>query len=157
MIQLLFVIIPLLTPAKSPISNKIADKTDISGHWEGTITRDEGAGKRTTFKMELDLQQKGKDITGISYVHAEQDKRVFSANMSVVGKFSRSYFKYEEMKMLNFDPIPNGEWCIKKAELIFRTEKNSTPTLEGIWEGKTGTNAECMPGRISLHKKPPRV
>ena len=98
---------------------KLDAPSDIAGHWEGTITRDEGGGKRTVFKMELDLTQKGKDITGISYVHAETTKRIYSANMSLVGRLNKNYLKYEEQKILNYDPIPDAEWCVKKCELRY--------------------------------------
>ncbi|MDZ7877572.1 MAG: hypothetical protein U5L45_07875 [Saprospiraceae bacterium] len=134
-----------------------ADKIDISGHWEGTITRDEGGGKRTVFKMELDLNQKGKAVTGTSYVHADGEKRTYSANMALSGKFSKYYFKYEETKILNYDPIPDAEWCVKKCELSYKLDKTSTPTLEGIWEGTAASTGNCIPGRIFLQKKAPRV
>jgi hypothetical protein len=134
-----------------------ASTTDISGHWEGTITRDEGGGKRTVFKMELDLMQKGKDVTGTSYVHAEGEKRIYSANMSLAGRVNKTYFKYEELKILNYDPIPDAEWCVKKCELRYKLEKGTTPTLEGIWEGTAGSTGGCIPGRIFLQKKPARV
>ena len=131
--------------------------SDISGHWEGTITRDEGGGKRTVFKMELDLTQNGKDVTGTSYVHAEGEKRIYSANMSLVGRVNKNYLKYEEQKILNYDPIPDAEWCVKKCELRYSFPKGTTPTLEGVWEGKAGSTGSCIPGRIFLQKKPGRV
>jgi hypothetical protein len=133
------------------------EKVDISGHWEGTITRDEGGGKRTVFKMELDLNQKGKTITGTSYVHAEGEKRTYSANMALSGRFSKYYLKYEETKILNYDPIPDAEWCVKKCELLYKLDKTSAPTLEGIWEGTASSTGNCIPGRIFLQKKAPRV
>jgi hypothetical protein len=102
---------------------------DISGHWEGTITRDEGGGKRTVFKMELDLTQKGKDITGVSYVHADGEKRTYSANMGLIGRINKNYFKYLETKILNYDAIPDAEWCVKKCELSYKFVKGTTPTL----------------------------
>jgi hypothetical protein len=131
--------------------------TDISGHWEGTITRDEGGGKRTIFKMELDLTQKGKDITGVSYVHAEGEKRIYSANMALIGRVNKTYFKYLETKILNYDPIPEAEWCVKKCELSYKFLQGTTPTLEGTWEGTAGATGNCIPGRIFLQKKPARV
>jgi hypothetical protein len=134
-----------------------AEKIDISGHWEGTITRDEGGGKRTVFKMELDLNQKGKTITGTSYVHAEGEKRTYSANMALSGRFSKYYFKYEETKILNYDALPDAEWCVKKCELLYKLDKTSAPTLEGIWEGTAASTGNCIPGRIFLQKKAPRV
>ena len=136
----------------------LLEKADVSGHWEGTITRDEGGGKRTVFKMELDLIQKGKDVTGTSYVHADADKRTYSANMSLEGRVNKTYFRYEELKILNYDPIPDAEWCIKKCELIYKLDKATmTPTLEGFWVGKATSTGNCLPGRIFLQKKPGRV
>ncbi len=172
MLKILSVIIPLFfsktvnpvltsatrTPSVFEAKNgENLDKSDISGHWEGTITRDEGGGKRTVFKMELDLKQKGKDISGTSYVHFDGEKRTYSANMSLKGRFSHYYLKYEETKLLNFDVIPEAEWCVKKCELIYRLEKGTTPTLEGIWEGTAASTGNCMPGRIFLQKTAPRV
>jgi hypothetical protein len=133
------------------------EKNDISGHWEGTITRDEGGGKRAVFKMELDLNQKGKDISGTSYVHFEGEKKVYSANMSLKGRFTRYYLKYEETKLLNFDAIPDAEWCVKKCELLYKSPKGGKPTLEGIWEGTAASTGNCVPGRIFLERKPGRV
>jgi hypothetical protein len=164
-IQLFFSKTPIATIGMPPsVYPKIeanqsidAEKTDISGHWAGTITRDEGGGKRTIFKMELDLNQKGKVITGTSYVHAEGEKRTYSANMALSGHFSKFYLKYEETKILNYDPIPDAEWCVKKCELLYRLDKGTTPTLEGIWEGAAASTGNCIPGRIFLQKATPRV
>jgi hypothetical protein len=142
------------TEVSKPID---AEKTDISGHWEGTITRDEGGGKRTVFKMELDLNQKGKAITGTSYVHADGEKRTYSANMALTGRFNKFYLKYEEIKILNYDAIPDAEWCVKKCELLYKLDKGTTPILEGIWEGTAASTGNCIPGRIFLQKKAPRV
>ncbi len=133
-----------------------ADKTDISGHWEGTITRDEGGGKRTVYKMEMDVTQNAKEINGISYVHFEDANDVqYHAKIAFIGKLNGSYFKYLETKIIAADVIPKTEWCIKRADLIFRIQ-DSKPTLEGLWEGIT-TQGECTPGRIFLEKKPPRA
>ena len=134
---------------------EISEKIDISGHWEGTITRDEGGGKRTTYNMDLDINQKGKTLTGISYVHYDDGTKKYHAKMEVTGKISGSYVKYLETKMLQADSIPNSDWCVKKADLIHRIQ-NSSPTLEGIWEGATSFG-ECVPGRIFLQKKLPKA
>jgi hypothetical protein len=171
MMKIFALVIQLLlskTPAEPVVSNPSvieannainAEKTDISGHWEGTITRDEGGGKRTVFKMELDLVQKGKSISGTSYVHADGEKRTYSANMALSGRFTQYYLKYEETKILNYDAIPDAEWCVKKCELLYKVTKgkDAKPTLEGIWEGKAGSTGDCIPGRIFLQKAPARV
>lgn len=131
------------------------EKVDVSGHWEGTITRDEGGGKRTVYQMELDLTQRTKEITGFSTVHFDDGTKQYHAKMEVKAKLNGTYLKYLETKVLNADPIPNSDWCIKKADLIHRIQ-DSRPTLEGIWEGVTSFG-DCMPGRIFLQKAPPRA
>ena len=129
---------------------------DISGFWEGTITRDEGYGKRVNFEIEVIFTQKGKVITGVSIVRSKDDTRVYSAKMDLAGKLNGTYLKYVETKILSADQIPDADWCIKKVELIYKTPDN-VPTLEGIWEGVTGSNRNCIPGRLTLKRKPPRV
>jgi hypothetical protein len=151
------------TPSVFSVKNKIfftekaenSDKIDVSGHWEGTITRDEGGGKRTVYAMDLDLNQKGKELKGISYLHFEDGSKTYHAKMEVKGKINGTYIKYVETRFLNADSIPNADWCIKKADLIHRIQ-NSSPTLEGIWEGATSFG-ECIPGRIFLQKKLPKA
>lgn len=136
--------------------NTVSDKVDIAGHWEGTITRDEGAGRRSIYRMEVDVNQKGKDISGVSYLHFEDTEgNQYHAKMAFVGKLNNTFFKYLETKIITADTIPGTEWCIKRAELIFRLQ-DSKPTLEGLWEGIT-SQGECTPGRIFLEKKPPRA
>ena len=139
---------------KTPKSTK-AD-VDISGFWEGTISRDEGYGKRVMFEIEVILTQKGKEITGISIVRAKDEKRVYSAKMELAGKIKNGYLKYLETKIVAADVIPEAEWCIKKVELIYKN-KDNVPTLDGIWEGITGSSKNCIPGRVALKRKPPRV
>jgi hypothetical protein len=158
MTTLIYAFLFLLSHA-APISiekpKNALEKIDISGHWEGTITRDEGGGKRTIYNMDLDINQKGKSLDGISYVHFDDGTKQYHAKMEVSGKISGSYVKYLETKLLRADSIPNAEWCVKKADLIHRI-KDTQPTLEGIWEGVTNMGG-CVPGRIFLQKKPPRV
>lgn len=137
-------------------TKKPSKETDISGYWEGTISRDEGYGKRVMFQIEVIFTQKGRDISGISIVRATDDTRTYNAKMELSGKFKSSYLKYIETKIVSADPIPDAEWCIKKVELIYKNTNNQ-PTLEGIWEGATGSDRNCIPGRVSLKRKPPRV
>ncbi len=133
-----------------------AKTLDISGFWEGTITRDEGYGRRVNFDIEIIFTQKGNDITGISIVRAKADNKTYSAKMELGGKLKGTYLKYVESKILMADVIPDADWCIKKVELIYKT-KDNVPSLEGIWEGVTGSNKNCIPGRLTLKRKPPRV
>jgi hypothetical protein len=155
MTTLFYMFLLLLSPTTPFSTKKPLEKIDISGHWEGTITRDEGGGKRTTYTMDLDISQKGKALNGISYVHYDDGTKQYHAKMAMEGKIIGSYVKYLETKMLQADSIPNAEWCVKKADLIHRI-KETQPTLEGIWEGVTNMGG-CVPGRIFLQKKPPRA
>ena len=152
---LLFSLILNTTSENPKLSNYTSEKIDLSGHWEGTITRDEGGGKRTTYGMDLDIVQKGKNLTGVSYVHYDDGTKLYHAKMEVTGKITGSYIKYLETKLIRADSIPNAVWCVKKADLIHRV-KEASPTLEGIWEGVTNIG-NCVPGRIFLQKRPPRV
>ena len=153
----------LITPSFTENSSAVlkpkytskASVIDISGHWEGTITRDEGAGKRTVYQMEMEVTQRDKAIMGTSIVHYDGGTRQYHAKMEFKGKLTGTYFKYLETRVVNSDSIPNTEWCVKKADLIHRIQ-DTRPTLEGIWEGVTSMG-DCMPGRIFLQKKPPRV
>ena len=169
MIYTLILILNLLTPQTAHIatssknvvvahSSKVSAKADvnISGFWEGTISRDGGYGKRVMFEIEVILMQKGKDITGVSIVRAADSGKTYSAKMDLVGKIKGNYLKYTETKILSSDQIPEAEWCIKKVELIYKNT-NNVESLEGIWEGITGSSRNCIPGRVALKRKPPRV
>jgi hypothetical protein len=135
--------------------NKMAEPLDVSGHWEGTITSDEGGGKRTIFEFQIDLNQKKEKITGISYVKYSKENKDFFARMELVGKVKKNYVKFLEKQILAQDSIPNTEWCLKMIELTHKMEA-ATPVLEGLWEGFAG-GSFCRPGRIRLQKKAPKV
>jgi hypothetical protein len=154
MMVLIMLILNFYAQIEQPI-NEVEDKITITGHWEGTLTRDEGGGKRTTYSMQLDLLERKKEITGTSYINYEVEEKTYYAKFEVQGKMSGTYFKFNESKIINADSIPQAAWCIKKGELIYRKPKN-IETLEGIWEG-VSTLGACMPGRIFLERKPPKV
>jgi hypothetical protein len=136
-------------------SEKISDKVKITGHWEGTLTHDEGGGKRTIYSIQLDLLQRKNEVTGTSYMNHEVDEKTYYAKFEAQGKMNGNYFKFIESKIINADSIPQASWCIKKAELMYRKTQN-IETLEGISEGASSLG-DCKPGRIFLQRKPPRV
>lgn len=139
----------------STLSNE-KENLDISGHWEGTGTRDEGGGKRTVFPVELEVAQKGKEISGVSIVRFENGTKNYQAKMEIKGKLTKTFLSYIETRVMNADSIPNTNWCVKKADLIYR-ENKGMPTLEGIWDGITQDGKPCTPGRIFLQRRPPRA
>lgn len=143
-----------LTKHTKPLQEQ--ESLDISGHWEGTGTRDEGGGKRTVFPVELEVVQKGKEITGVSIVRFENGAKNYQAKMEIKGKLTKTFLSYIETRVMNADSIPNTNWCVKKANLIYR-ENKGMPTLEGIWDGITQDGKPCTPGRIFLQRRPPRA
>lgn len=146
----------IAAPVAAEQQSEALNNLDISGHWEGSGTRDQGAGKRTAFRMELELNQKGKDVTGVSIVHFEDGTKQYHAKMEIKGKLNKTFFNYIETRVMNSDSIPNADWCVKKVDLIYRDTKG-TPTLEGIWDGITQMGKSCTPGRIFLQRRPPRA
>lgn len=150
---------PSVSPFEPTILNQKKPEIRIDGHWEGSITqdyRDKNGTTRVEYDMQLDLNQNGKKITGVAYFTYKTENKTYSAKMAVSGTFSKGlFFQYEEKSILQHDPIPQAEWCTKKAELIYRV-KNDRPTLEGLWEGNT-TFGGCVPGRIYLRKPPIRA
>jgi hypothetical protein len=151
----LFLIIFSLYAQKSDNIIEATDKIKITGHWEGTLTRDEGGGKRTTYAMQLDVLQRKNEVTGISYINYEVEDKIYYAKFEVQGKVNGTYFKFLETNIISADSIPQAAWCVKKGELIYRKPKN-IETLEGLWEGVSALG-NCMPGRIFLERKPPKV
>jgi hypothetical protein len=152
-LSLIFILLSSSTPPAANIENSLSPAVDISGHWEGSITQDMPNGTRVDYEMEVDITQKKKVCTGIAYVHFEKK---YHAQMDFKGKFTKDLFlNYDEQTILKYDQIPNSEWCIKKADLIYKV-KDMVPTLEGLWEGKTSFS-NCIPGRIYLKKQKPKV
>lgn len=151
---------PSVAPFETTVLNQKKKEVRIDGHWEGVITQDYQTRSGTTrveYDMQLDLHQDGKKITGTAYfVYKGENGKTYGSKMSVFGTFNKGlFFQYEEKSILQFDPIPQAEWCTKKAELIYRI-KNDRPTLEGLWQGNTSFGG-CVPGRIYLKKPPIRA
>jgi hypothetical protein len=156
-VWVLFHLVCHLNSTSIHTDSALSPKINITGHWEGTLTRDDGGGKRATFPMELDILHRRKEVAGVSYAGYENEDKKYYAKFEIVGKMNGTYFKFEESKILNADSIPHAEWCIKKGELIYRKPKD-IETLEGVWEGVSTNKKEgCNPGRIFLQKKPSRV
>jgi hypothetical protein len=141
-VWVLFHLVCHLNSTSIHTDSALSPKINITGHWEGTLTRDDGGGKRATFPMELDILHRRKEVAGVSYAGYENEDKKYYAKFEIVGKMNGTYFKFEESK---------------KGELIYRKPKD-IETLEGVWEGVSTNKKEgCNPGRIFLQKKPPRV
>lgn len=119
---------------------------DVSGQWYGTITQDEG-GFRSQYDFEIYFIQKGNQITGRSYVYADD----LHAVMDLKGELqANQYIKLEELKIVEHTEMEGMEWCVKRAQLFLKKDQNVLK-LEGDWQGNTSFGA-CIPGKIFLKK-----
>ena len=129
----------------------LSAQVNISGAWVGTITQEEG-GVAPAFDFELFFVQKGKKLTGRSYVYFDGKYAV----MDIVGTFlDDQTLIFNETKMIDFHELENMSWCIKGGRLKVLSG-TQTWRLEGNWQGYTDFGP-CVPGRIFLQKEVPRA
>ncbi len=124
---------------------------NLNGSWVGTITQDEG-GYRSDYEFEMYLKQEGDKITGRSYVYVDN----IYAEMELVGELhSGFFFRFQEVKMLDFEKFEGMEWCIKKGQLLIKLDKDEW-IMDGYWQGNTSFS-DCIPGRVKLRRVKPRA
>ncbi|MCB0568274.1 MAG: hypothetical protein KDC66_00845 [Phaeodactylibacter sp.] len=139
---LLFFLIPVAAAAQY----------DFSGSWAGKLTQNEG-GYTPEYDFELYLVQKGKHITGRSYVKTGRIHAVMELHGEVVdGK----WVNLTETRILDNWKYDDMDWCYKTIRLRLFTD-GKRQRLEGGWSGTTGSHADCVPGEISLAKQVPRA
>ena len=123
----------------------------VEGVWEGTITL-ERPGPITTYKFELTLRKKGKEIIGTSYIYYDE-KTAVSMNLS--GR----YFRDRSMRLFNHDVLypanePNKEKHIRKYQLVYKRSAFNPDTIEGYWQEKNDPIfAKYRQGKVYLTKK----
>ncbi len=128
-----------------------AQDRDISGYWVGTITQEEG-GFRPEYKMELFIEQKGKRVSGRSFVRVDN----IYAEMEITGSLhSGIYLRLADNNIISHQELEGMEWCIKDYQLLLKVD-DAVWRLEGHWQGKT-TFSNCVPGQILLKKSEPRA
>ena len=124
---------------------------NLSGTWAGSITQDEG-GYRSTYEIEVYLQQKGNKIEGRSIVSVDK----ISAEMEVEGEVhSKLFLQLTDTKIVSDTKLDGMEWCLKKYQLIYK-EVGEIQRLEGFWQGAVSFG-NCVPGKIFLRRKVPRA
>lgn len=128
-----------------------AGKSNIGGHWKGTITQDEG-GYRTDYEFELYLTQSGNKITGRSYVYLDDIYAIIELKGTIK---SGLIVMLEETVILDHRKTDDMEWCMKKAQLLLKYENNEL-LLDGYWQG-TSVLGDCIPGKIHLKRSVPRA
>lgn len=133
----------------SPLA--LSAQSNISGSWKGSITQNEG-GYRTDYSFEMYFQQKGKKITGRSYVYVDN----IYAEMELTGQWiDANQIQFSESKVTRAKKVDNMDWCIKSGTLkLIKTDNKWR--LEGNWSGVSSYGV-CIPGKIFLHKVIPRV
>jgi len=123
----------------------------VEGTWEGTITL-ERPGPVKTYKFELTLRKKGKQIVGTSYIYYDDQKAV---SMNLSGR----YFQDRSMRLFNYDVLypanePNKEKHIRKYQLIYKRSAFNPDTIEGYWQEKNDPIfAQYRQGKVFLTKK----
>lgn len=123
----------------------------VEGTWEGTITL-ERPGPVTTYKFELTLRKKGKEIVGTSYIYYDENTAV---SMNLSGR----YFHDRSMRLFNYDVLypanePNKEKHIRKYQLLYKRSAFNPDTIEGYWQEKNDPIfAKYRQGRVYLTKK----
>lgn len=127
------------------------DKNNIGGQWKGTVTQDEG-GYKLNYSFELYLTQRGKIVTGRSYVFIDDIFAIIELKGTV--KSGKLIF-IEETRILDHRKYEDMEWCIKKMQLIL-SYKNDELKLDGYWQGKS-PEGDCIPGEVHLKKSVPRA
>ena len=124
---------------------------DISGEWRGVITQNEG-GFRSEYKFEMYFVQKGKQLTGRSYVYFDKAY----AQMELIGSFTgKNTISFQELKIVDFTVLSGLEWCIKRGNLQLKKYRGQWQ-LVGDWSGATSFGP-CIPGKVRLKKIKPQV
>lgn len=125
---------------------------DISGMWVGKIEQIEG-GLVTNYKFRMDIQQKGKKVSGTSYVSIPDRPELF-AEMTFTGKFDDGVLEFREDKVTRQEIIMLWEWCIKEGTLTLDTIGGNIWTFRGPWKGGPAT-PDCPPGKVILEREVP--
>jgi len=122
---------------------------DMSGEWNGVLKQNEGGAARAYY-FQLNLKQKGEEITGTSKV-SFIDKPQFYSIMKLKGRFKNDILLIEELIIKDENSYEGLNWCLKRAKLSFTFKKDGF-CIEGTWSGKSLTDQSCIPGTIKMCK-----
>ena len=124
---------------------------NFGGNWEGTITMEREGQIVFSSKFVLSLIQDSSRVEGRSCVWNENAKALFS----VSGTIKDNQLTINDLKAIESDQIPLGEWCLKSM-LLRLIPQRKHDKLEGSWQGKTSFS-QCTPGKIALKRITDRV
>jgi len=123
---------------------------DVTGVWKGKLTQLPG-GCFPEYFIELQIQQKGKGLTGVTYDYYDTKRYVkvqFSARLNTKTK----KIVISESQVLEAEIPPDCVPCIKTYELTW-TKENDEEVLRGFWKGvELGSASSCPPGQLYLKK-----
>jgi hypothetical protein len=111
---------------------------DLSGRWTGYLIQD---GAIDTFLYQIDMDQHGDAITGISESFSSTANQ--SASFQCSGVWDGQELIFQEIKQIN---PSSPQWCLKYATLKLSVQSDED-VLSGPWKA-TG----CTPGSIRLSR-----
>jgi gliding motility associated protien GldN len=127
---------------------------NLTGKWLGELPQNN---RDVKFKLEMDLVQTGKTITGTStFSTVDNHKVVFALNGTIDGKT----VTLEEYKGVSCD-CESGkyEFCLKKMKGTFTVDTlNTLFAIDGTWtseksfNGKDYLTSVCSPGQFTIVK-----
>lgn len=130
----------------------IAFGQNLTGKWQGELPQ---GNKEVKFKLEIDLVQTGKTLSGTStFVTVDNHKVIFGLTGTVDGK----NITLDEYKAVSCD-CDDGhyEFCLKKMHGTFSVDSlNTLYAIDGTWtsdksyNGKQYLASVCTPGRFTI-------
>lgn len=127
-------------------------QNSFNGNWEGEITMERDGKTTQSFKIVIQLTQDSSGIKGKSWIWNEN----FKANFEIQGEIKENQMILKDVKLIEGDILPSGEWCEKIIVLLIDTNDLKKDKLEGSWQGKT-TFSRCTPGKVFLKKDKDRA
>lgn len=126
-------------------------QNNLKGIWEGMITMEREGKTIQSFRFVIQIDQDSIELKGQSWVWYNELK----ASFEISGEFKNNQLTLKDVKLIDADSLPSGEWCEKIMQLSIMHNKKMDK-LEGIWQGKT-TFSQCTPGKVVLKKNTDRV
>lgn len=121
----------------------LAQQTDISGKWRGTLSQQTGG---QGFIYEIDIEQNGAAVSG--QARSRSTDGTLSATFELSGKWDGQLLQLQEFRQLQ-PAAP--KWCLKFMNLTFSVGV-SEAQLSGPWTAKG-----CDPGTLTLTRPVSRV
>jgi hypothetical protein len=125
------------------MAGKTLDAQQLTGFWKGTLSQEAG-GCFPEYFLELQIEQKGSSISGISYDYYNTSTY---ARLNFTGSFNENnqQLKLVEKKILTFRVPDDCTPCIKTYNLQYKKE-GVEEFLVGSWKGKDYLDSSALKG-----------